>query len=158
MAKVERFEDLRCWQRARALTNAVYQLVSEERLSKDYRLRDQLTGAAISVMTNIAEGFSRYHRGDFIRFLDFAQSSAAEVKSLLYIVLDQQYAAPAQVEKMQQLSVTCQKMILALIKHLRKQKSQTDRAHEPPSSYEHAADHEPHYELPHHFAQKNDNA
>ncbi len=91
MAKIERFEDLRCWQEARTLTRDVYRLASEGPLARDFRLRNQLTVAAVSVMTNIAEGFARYHRGDFIRFLDYAQSSAAEVKSLLYVVLDQRY-------------------------------------------------------------------
>lgn len=80
MAKVERFEELTCWQEARALTNEVYRMVGVGALAKDFRLRDQLTSASVSVMTNIAEGFARYHRRAFIRFLDIAQSSAAEVK------------------------------------------------------------------------------
>ena len=158
MAKVERFEDLRCWQRARELANRVYQMVGKGRLSKDFRLRDQLTGAAISTMTNIAEGFSRYHRGDFIRFLDYAQSSAAEVKSLMYIVLDQRYASPDQVEEIQQLSETCQKMILALIKYLRKRASHTDSVHEPAPAYEQKSDREPQYELPQHLVHRTENA
>lgn len=109
MAKIERFEDLTCWQEARLLTNRVYKLVRKGALATDFRLRDQLTGAAISVMTNIAKGFARYHKGDFIRFLDCAQSSAAEVKSLLYVVLDQKYTEAAIVTGLQKRSETCQK-------------------------------------------------
>ena len=99
MPKIERFEDLRCWQKSREMTSEVYDLVESSDLSNDYRLRDQLTGAAVSTMSNIAEGFARYHKKDFIRFLDYAQSSAAEVKSLLYVVLDQKYGATEWVKK-----------------------------------------------------------
>lgn len=136
MAKIERFEDLRCWQEARTLTRDVYRLASERPLARDFRLRDQLTAAAVSVMTNIAEGFARYHRGDFIRFLDYAQSSAAEVKSLLYVVLDQRYADADTITELQQQSDTCQRMTLGLLKHVRRT-IQKDRnaIGEPPSSY-----------------------
>jgi len=120
MAKIERFEDLTCWQEARELTRAVYRLVADGKLARDFRLRDQLTAAAVSVMTNIAEGFARYHRGDFIRFLDYAQSSAAEVKSLLYVVLDQQYADAVVVTDIQRQAETCQRMTLGLLRHVRR--------------------------------------
>ena len=120
MAKIERFEDLRCWQEARALTREVYRLAAKGTLSKDFRLRDQLTAAAVSVMTNIAEGFARYHKADFIRFLDYAQSSAAEVKSLLYVVLDQHDADAETVTELQKQSETCQRMTLGLLKHVRR--------------------------------------
>ena len=119
MPKIERFEDLRCWQKSREMTSEVYDLVESSDLSNDYRLRDQLTGAAVSTMSNIAEGFARYHKKDFIRFLDYAQSSAAEVKSLLYVVLDQKYGATEWVKNIQKQSEACQRMILSLLKHVR---------------------------------------
>jgi four helix bundle protein len=138
LAKVERFEDLTCWREARGLVNEVYRLVEGGRLAKDFRLRDQLTGAAVSVMTNIAEGFARYSRKEFIRFLGIAQSSAAEVKSPLYVVLDQKYASPERVETLQKHSETCQKMILGPIKHLRRtlsSKGGKKGINEPPARY-----------------------
>jgi four helix bundle protein len=101
------------------MTSEVYDLVESSDLSNDYRLRDQLTGAAVSTMSNIAEGFARYHKKDFIRFLDYAQSSAAEVKSLLYVVLDQKYGATEWVKNIQKQSEACQRMILSLLKHVR---------------------------------------
>ena len=119
MPKIERFEDLRCWQKSREMTSEVYDLVESSDLSNDYRLRDQLTGAAVSTMSNIAEGFARYHKKDFIRFLDYAQSSAAEVKSLLYVVLDQKYGATEWIKNIQKQSEACQRMILSLLKHVR---------------------------------------
>jgi four helix bundle protein len=119
MPKIERFEDLRCWKKAREMTSEVYELTNASGLSNDYRLRDQLTGAAVSTMSNIAEGFARYNKKDFIRFLDYAQSSAAEVKSLLYVVLDQDVGHRERVEGIQQDSELCQRMILSLLKHVR---------------------------------------
>ena len=83
MTKITRFEDLICWQKAKSLVNLIYRLTKEGPFSKDYPLRDQIRRAAISSMTNIAEGFSRFHKKDFIRFLDISQSSIEEVKSLL---------------------------------------------------------------------------
>ena len=119
MPTIERFEDLRCWQKARSMTNQVYRLAKTSELSNDFRLRDQLTGAAVSTMSNIAEGFARYNKKDFIRFRDYAQSSAAEVKSLTYVVLDQDVGHREQVEEIQADSEVCQRMILSLLKHVR---------------------------------------
>ena len=81
-----KFEDLMVWQKARALTNAVYQLGKAPPLSKDFGLRDQLQRAAVSVMANLAEGFDRAHRAEKLQFWNVAKASAGEVKCLLYIV------------------------------------------------------------------------
>lgn len=136
MPKIERFEDLRCWQEARDLTSGVYDLAESTDLGNDYRLRNQLTGAAVSTMSNIAEGFARYNKRDFIRFLDYAQSSAAELKSLLYVVHDQGYGDAEQVQTLQHHSETCQNMILNLLRHVRSTlKSSSDTANEPVVAY-----------------------
>lgn len=138
MAKVERFEDLTCWQEARALTNGVYRLARDGALAKDFRLRGQLTGAAVSVMSSIAEGFARFHRKEFIRFSDIAQSSAVEAKSLLYVVLDQSYAAPEAVEKLQQQSEKTKALTLGLLRYVHQSISgdaPNNAAHEPPALY-----------------------
>lgn len=151
MAKVERFEDLRCWQKGRELTNSVYRISREGALPHDYRLRSQLTRAAISTMTNIAEGFSRYHRGDFIRFLDFAQSSAAEVRSLLYVVLDQRYARAGEVQAIQEESDACRRMILGLLKHVRNSRNTRPEVREKAASYRGHDVGGSHYALPPQF-------
>ena len=101
MAKIENYEDLRCWKKARKLVNNIYDLVEKPENKNEYELVDQLKRASISVMTNISEGFSRYHKKDFIRFLDYAQSSAQEVKSLLYIVFDRDIIESKKIEEIQ---------------------------------------------------------
>ncbi len=91
MAKVQRFEELRVWQAARDLVNAIYQASSAGIFSRDYALRDQIRRAAVSIPSNIAEGFSRHSNKEFIQFLFIAKGSAAEVQSQLYTALDQGY-------------------------------------------------------------------
>ncbi|MCL0082954.1 four helix bundle protein [Thermodesulfovibrionales bacterium] len=91
MGNVERFEDLRVWQTAREVVGVVYKMSSTGAFSKDYALRDQIRRAAVSVLSNIAEGFSRRSNKEFIQFLFIAKGSVAEVQSQLYTALDQGY-------------------------------------------------------------------
>jgi four helix bundle protein len=136
MPKIERFEDLMCWQEARDLAREIYDLCGTGPLSRDFRIRDQLTGAAVSVMSNIAEGFARHHRGDFIRFLDIAQSSAVEVKSLLYVVLDQGYAPAERVQQLQVQAETSKALTLGLLRHVdRSRNTPSGTAREPTATY-----------------------
>jgi four helix bundle protein len=89
--KINRFEDLECWQSARELVNRVYRVCSVDELKKNFSLSDQIKRAGISIMANIAEGFSRKSNKEFIQFLFISKASAAELQSHLYIALDQQY-------------------------------------------------------------------
>ena len=90
--KIIRFEDIEGWQGARVLVRLVYDAInSSEKFAKDYRLSGQIQAAAVSAMSNIAEGFSRRSNKEFIQFLFISKSSAAEVQSQLYVALDQQY-------------------------------------------------------------------
>jgi four helix bundle protein len=123
MSKIERFEDLRCWQAARQLARFVFLSSEEAKLAKDFATRDQIRRAALSVMNNIAEGFGRKSNLEFIRFLDFAQSSAQEVKSITYLLEDLNYLAPDSIMKIRQDAEACKSQILALIAYLRKRKS-----------------------------------
>ena len=134
MPKVDRFEDLTCWQEARKLTRAIYELTKSPELSKDFALRDQLRRAALSSMANIAEGFARFHRQEFIRFLDIAQGSACEVRSLLYVVLDQQYAPEGAVKDLQSQADSVVSTTKGLIRYLYRQKSD-DAVREPDAEY-----------------------
>lgn len=86
--KVERFEDMVAWQKARSLVGAVYRVTDEGSFAKDFGLRDQIRRAAVSIMSNIAEGFDRASRPDFHRFVVIAKGSCAEVRSQLYIASD----------------------------------------------------------------------
>ena len=116
MKKITRFEDLICWLMARKLGNAVYRLTNQHPFSKDYDLKNQMRSAAISSMSNIAEGFSRYHKKDFIRFLDISQSSASEVKSLLYVGLDQTYISKELFNETQRLADETRQTTLGLLR------------------------------------------
>jgi len=90
--KIERFEDLHCWQEARKLVNLVYKAIKKSKdFQKDFRLCGQITGAAISSMSNIAEGFTRRSNNEFIQYLFISKSSATEVQSEAYVALDQEY-------------------------------------------------------------------
>ena len=91
MSKINRFEDLKCWQVSRQLVNEVYRVAEVGTLSKDYDTKSQIKRAALSTMNNIAEGFGKFSNKEFIRYLDTAQSSACEVKSILYVLLDMNY-------------------------------------------------------------------
>lgn len=135
MAKIEKYEDLKCWRQSRLLVNQVFEVISDSSLKKEYALTDQLKRAAISVMTNIAEGFSRYHKKDFIRFLDYAQSSSQEVKSLLYIVLDQKKIPTEKVKEIQNNCEHCSAMILSLIKHINNSLNNSNQTNEPEFFY-----------------------
>lgn len=89
--KVERFEDLIAWQKARALTKDIYAMTGKGKFERDLGLRDQIRKAAVSVMSNIAEGFERAGRTQFHQFLVIAKASCAEVRSQLYVALDAGY-------------------------------------------------------------------
>jgi four helix bundle protein len=85
LAGIRRFEDLIAWQKARALTSAIYRITSDGAFSRDFALRDQVRRAAVSIMSNIAEGFERYSSAEFKHFLSVARGSAAEVRSQVYV-------------------------------------------------------------------------
>jgi len=91
MATVKQFEDLHVWQEARGLVNEVYKVTKQGAFRRDFSLRDQITRAAVSSMSNIAEGFERGSRREFIQFLNVAKGSTGEVRSQLYVALDQEY-------------------------------------------------------------------
>lgn len=89
--KIETFEDLQVWQRGIELVKQVYLLTQEGDLRKDFGLRDQLRRASVSVPTNIAEGFERYSRREYVHFLNIAKGSAGEVRSLIRVALEVGY-------------------------------------------------------------------
>ena len=86
--KIQRFEDLIVWQRARELTRGIYKMSERGQFARDFGLKDQLRRAAVSVMANIAEGFERGGRKEFHQFLSIGKASCAEVRSGLYVAFD----------------------------------------------------------------------
>lgn len=91
MPLIKKFEDIFAWQEARKLVSNVYKLTSSGALAKDYGMRDQIQRAAVSAMSNIAEGFDCESQVEFARFSGIARRSAVEVQSLLYAALDVGY-------------------------------------------------------------------
>jgi len=91
MTAITKFEDLIAWQEARKLVSMVYKITSDGLFSKDFGLKDQIQRAAVSSMTNIAEGFDNESTVEFARFLGMARRSSVEVQSLLYAALDINY-------------------------------------------------------------------
>jgi len=98
--KVTRFEDLRAWQRARELTNLVYAASRVDPFAHDFAMCKQIRSAAISVMSNIAEGFDRHRDSEFLYFLRVAKASCGEVRAQTYIAFDQRYINDAQLESL----------------------------------------------------------
>jgi four helix bundle protein len=97
--RIEKFEDLIAWQKARELTKEVYQISRLGAFGKDFGLAGQIQRASVSIMSNIAEGFERGGRGEFHQFLSVAKSSCAEVRSLLYVALDVDYIKKSEFRK-----------------------------------------------------------
>lgn len=90
--KIKRFEDIKAWQEARVLVKMIYHAAGEnESFWSDYKFREQITSAAVSIMSNIAEWFSRHTNKEFAQFLFIAKGSCAEVQSQLFVAVDQAY-------------------------------------------------------------------
>jgi four helix bundle protein len=121
--KLTRFEELECWQEARKLTNMVYETIRTSKpFQADYRLRDQSTGAAISVMNNIAEGWASQSNPEFIKFLTYSRRSCAEAQNCFYIALDQKYITQGTFQKNHDQALRVTKIIDGLLRYLRSQR------------------------------------
>ena len=123
MSKVERFEDLKCWQAARQLVKLVYTLCEEGRLAKGFETRGQIKRAALSSMNNIAEGFGRKSDKEFVRFLEISQSSAMEVRSITYVLEDLNYISLDQIELLRSKSEETKSLSLGLIRYIKSKDS-----------------------------------
>jgi four helix bundle protein len=119
MSRIERFEDIQAWQKARMLVKKVYSVSNSGSFSKDFGLRDQIRRAAVSIMLNIAEGFARKTSREFVQFLVIAHGSAAEVQAALYVALDQEYLAETEFNVLYNLAEETSKMILGFVNYLR---------------------------------------
>jgi four helix bundle protein len=122
--KVNRFEELDCWKQARALTGFVYDLCETRGLGRERRLRDQITGAAISIMNNIAEGFDSQSNAEFKRFLSYARRSVSEVQSCGYVALDRKFITQEDFRFLYDQSEVTRKIIDGLLRYLRANRSQ----------------------------------
>ena len=117
---IEKFEDIEAWQLARKLAREIYKATRNNGFRQDYGLKDQITRAAGSMMHNIAEGFDSGSDAEFMRFLRYAQRSATEVKSELYLALDQSYVSQYEFDHLYGKTTTVYNKIGAFIKYLKK--------------------------------------
>lgn len=117
--RIERFEDIKSWQLAKALVKDIYELAGQASFSKDYSLRDQIQRAAVSIMSNIAEGFERGSKKDFVNFLYIARGSCAEVRSLLYVAFELGYISESRFQQALHQTEEISKAIFGFIRYLK---------------------------------------
>lgn len=111
-----KFEDLLAWQKARELTNRVYQLCRDKPLAADFGLKDQIQRAAVSAMNNLAEGFERQGKQEKWHFYNIAKGSSGEVKSICYVISDNELAPLADVTLIQSLASDTSALIQGLMR------------------------------------------
>jgi four helix bundle protein len=119
MATIEKFEDMEVWQSARSLVPKIYALCKEEGFARDFGLRDQIQRAAVSIMSNIAEGYEHGTNKELTRFLFIAKASAGEVRSQLYVALDLGYIKKETFEKLNSDLLSISRQISGFIKYLK---------------------------------------
>ncbi len=120
MSKLKRYEDMEVWISARALVKSIYAISSTPLFSKDYGLRDQIRRASVSVASNIAEGSDSQTNSSFCRFLYSARASAAEVRTQLYLALDQNYISGAECKQLVAQTESIGRQITGFITYLNK--------------------------------------
>jgi four helix bundle protein len=113
--KIDKFEDIIAWQKAKELTVLIYNILE---LSKDYSFKDQIQRASVSVMNNIAEGFERKTNNEFKQFLYFAKGSCGEISSMLLLGIDLKKFSKEEFDKSYNLSIEISKILSGLIKTL----------------------------------------
>jgi four helix bundle protein len=119
MSKIEKFEDLKVWQKSREINLKIYQLSNKGVFAKDFGLRNQIRRASISILSNIAEGFERNGNKEFGQFLSIAKASAGEVRSQLYIAKDLEYVSDAEFTEVVNGLLEISKMINGLMSYLK---------------------------------------
>ena len=119
MAKIEKFEDIQAWQDARVIVKDIYTITRSEHFSRDFGLSGQVQRAAVSILSNIAEGFERGGNKEFMQFLAIAKASAGEVRSLLYVAHDLMYINTETFEHLKNKLVAVAGKISGLMKYLK---------------------------------------
>ena len=118
MTTFRRFEEMHAWQSARDLVRLVYEMTKQPDFNRDFALRDQIRRAAISVMSNIAEGFGAGTDAEFVLFLGYARRSVSETQSQLYAALDQDYISSEKFDEIYSKANMNERQINALIAYL----------------------------------------
>ena len=129
MARLERFEDIEAWKKARELIRSVYQITATGEFGRDFCLRDQIRRAAVSVLSNIAEGFERDGNKEFLQFLSLAKGSCGEVRAQLYVAFDQAYIKDSQFQELFDQTMQVSRLIAGLIKYLQQSEMRGHKYH-----------------------------
>ena len=119
MATIGGFEDIAAWQKAREMTRMLYKCSRRGEFARDFSLKDQMRRSSSSVMSNIAEGYERDGNKEFIQFLSQAKGSCGEVRSQLYVAMDQEYITDEEFKIFRDMAVETSKMLSGLMSYLR---------------------------------------
>ena len=119
MSKIEKFEDIESWKIAREVTRLIYDASATGNFNRDFALKDQIRRAAISIMSNIAEGFERGGDKEFTQFLAVAKGSCGEVRAQLYVAFDQKYVSREQFGLLNNKLAEIGRLISGLMKYLK---------------------------------------
>lgn len=119
---IRRFEDIESWKKARLLVKEIYKITRQNNFKWDYSLKDQINRAAVSIMSNIAEGFDSGTNRSFIKYLNISLGSNSEVQSVLYVALDQEYITEDTFEGLYQRCDEIKKLIIGFKKYLNSSK------------------------------------
>jgi len=119
MAKVKKFEEIQSWKKSRLLAREIYRVTKIGTFARDFGLRDQMRRAAVSVLSNIAEGFERGGDKEFLQFLSVAKGSAGELRAQLYVALDQEYFSKEKFEALTNLVTEVSQLISGFMKYLK---------------------------------------
>src|SRR5882762_9640781 len=119
MARINKFEEIESWKKARSLTKEIYKRTSSGKFTRDFGLTDQIRRASVSILSNIAEGFERSGDKEFLQFLAIAKGSCGEVRAQLYVALDQEYFSLDEFEGLSKAAIEVSQLIAGLIKYLK---------------------------------------
>lgn len=117
---IRTFEDLIVWQKAMMLVKQIYLITEEGGLKRDFGLKDQLRRAAVSIPTNIAEGFDRSSRKEYLMFLNIAKGSAGEVRSLCRVAMDVGYLKPSTYDQLHQAALIISRTLFSQIEAIKR--------------------------------------
>jgi four helix bundle protein len=118
VATIKSFEDIEAWRKARQFCDDVYKLTLTGNFAKDFSLRDQINRSAGSIMDNIAEGFERGSKNEFVQFLSYSKGSAGETRSQLFRALDRNHITEPVFQKLTEDAIEIGKMIGGFISYL----------------------------------------
>jgi four helix bundle protein len=135
MPTITRFEDIEAWKTARELTRMIYTFTEKDQFAKDFGLKNQIQRAAVSVMSNIAEGFESRTQAQFLEYLGRSKASAGEVRCQLYIALDLKYLTQEKFDQVFDLADKSSRQIARFMSYLEAH-PQSRKIREEDSEYE----------------------